>query len=97
MMNVDHKAWTNVPNAENDTIGTRHAALDPRRLQRTVRGLAPRKVDLHDGRAEIVAALGASAPGWANAVGDVLPADAPGFGEVEQAVLQAIRDRTPWR
>ena len=62
-----------------------------------VRRLVPRKVDLHDGRAEIVAALRAYAPVWANAVGDVLPADAPGFGEVEQAVLQAIRDWTPWR
>ena len=62
-----------------------------------VRRLVPRKVDLHDGRAEIVAAMQAYAPVWANAVGDILPADAPRFEEVEQAVLQAIRDWTPWR
>lgn len=62
-----------------------------------VRGLVPRKVVLHDGSAEVTAALRGYAHVWPAAVGDVLPLDAPGFGEVERAILDAAREWTPWK
>jgi predicted nucleotidyltransferase component of viral defense system len=62
-----------------------------------VRRLVPRKVDLHDGSAEVAAALQGYARVWPAAVGEVLPSDAPGFAEVERAVLEAAREWTPWK
>lgn len=62
-----------------------------------VRDLVPRKVTLHDGHASLVDALSAYRPVWPAAIGDSLPADGPGFGEVETAVMEAARDWTPWR
>ena len=62
-----------------------------------VKGLVPKKVELHDGRATMTRALKQYEPVWAAAIGDVLPDNAPGFGEVERAVLEASRVWTPWR
>lgn len=62
-----------------------------------IKNLVPRKVALDGGRAALVAALEAYEPGWEAAKGDVLPLDAPGFGEVRESVLAAASAWTPWR
>lgn len=62
-----------------------------------VKRLVPRKVALFDGLAAMVKELNKYKAVWAAAKGDVLPLDAPGFGQVEKAVLAAARAWTPWR
>jgi hypothetical protein len=68
--------------------------LDPE----TVRMLVPRKVALGKAEAPRVyrAALQGYQRSWEGARGDAIPADAPRFEEVAQAVEAAAREWTPW-
>ena len=59
--------------------------------------LVPKKVDYRQGLAGMRQALAQYKAVWPAALGDALPVDAPGFREVEAAVLAAAREWTPWR
>ena len=61
-----------------------------------VKRLVPRKVTLHNARASLETAIDQYEAVWSGAIGDVLPSDAPSFGEVRKAVMDASRAWTPW-
>lgn len=63
----------------------------------TVRRLVPQKVRLEGGLPVMAEKLALYERVWPGAIGSILPLDAPGFGEMQKAVLAAARDWTPWR